>query len=193
MPSSTDTVRLHAPLRRVSLLREEIDAAAGRDEREAACKAAYQQGFEDASAFLNQQLVEQRGEVIRLQQGTFSAIAEQHAAQMDELRGILPELVVEMTRRLLCGLEPDCGRVERTIAEVLAEMVPGVRDVEIALHPSDLELLGHFDPQFGDKYPGLRFIGDATLKVGDCMMRSRFGIVDGRLETKLENLSRSLQ
>jgi len=193
MSSSSDTVRFSAPLRRISLRRAEIDAAAAQDEREAARKAAYQQGFEDASSFLNQQLVEQRGDVIRLQEETFNAISEQLAAQLDELRGLLPELVMEMTRRVLSGLEPDRARIERTVAEVLAEMVPGARDVEIALHPGDKELLGQFDPRFEEKYPGLRFIGDPTLKIGDCMMRSRFGIVDGRLETKLDNLSRSLQ
>ena len=193
MSSSSDTVRFSAPLRRISLRRAEIDAAAEQDEREAARKAAYQQGFEDASSFLNQQLVEQRGDVIRLQEETFNAISEQFAAQLDELRGLLPDLVMEMTRRVLSGLEPDRGRIERTVEEVLAEMVPGARDVEIALHPADKELLGQFDPRFEEKYPGLRFIGDPTLKIGDCMMRSRFGIVDGRLETKLDNLSRSLQ
>jgi flagellar biosynthesis/type III secretory pathway protein FliH len=193
MPSLPNTVRLAAPLRRISLDRAEIDAAAERDEREAMRKAAYQQGFEDASSFHNQQLVEQREDVIRLQEETFNAISEQHAAQLDELRALLPDLVMEMTRRVLSGLEPDRGRIERTVAEVLAEMVPGARDVEIALHPADKELLGQFDPQFEEKYPGLRFIGDPNLKVGDCMMRSRYGIVDGRLETKLDNLSRSLQ
>jgi flagellar assembly protein FliH len=193
MLSSPDTLLFTAPVRRISLDRAEIDAAAKRDEAEALRKAAYQQGFDDASAFLDQQLVEQRGEVIRLQEETFSAIAQQHAAQLDELRGLLPELVMEMARRVLAGLEPDRVRAERTVAEVLAEMVPGARDVEIALHPADMELLGQFDPQFEQKYPGLRFIGDPNLKLGDCMMRSRFGIVDGRLETKLEKLSRSLQ
>ena len=193
MLSSPETVRFTAPLRSISLRREDIDAAAARDEREAFRKAAYQQGFEDATAFLNQQLVEQRGDVIRLQEETFTAIGEQHAAQLDELRGLLPDLVMEMARRILSGLEPSRGRVERVIAEVLAEMVPGARDVEITLHPADMELLGQFDPRFEDKYPGLHFIGDPALKVGDCMMRSRFGIVDGRLETKLKNLSRSLR
>jgi len=193
MLSSHDSVRLTAPLRRISLRRAEIDAARESEEREAFRKAAYQQGFEDASAFLNQQLVEQRGEVIRLQEETFTAIAEQHAGQLDELRRLLPGLVMEIARRALSGLEPDRGRVEGAIAEVMAEIVPGARDVEIALHPADLELIGHFDPEFEGKYAGIRFVSDSNLKVGDCTMRSRFGVVDGRLETKLENLSRALQ
>jgi flagellar biosynthesis/type III secretory pathway protein FliH len=72
-------------------------------------------------------------------------------------------------------------------------MVPGAGEIEIALHPEDIELLSQYDQKFQDKYPGLHFVSDSCLRVGDCIMRTRFGVVDGRLETKLDNLSSSLR
>jgi flagellar assembly protein FliH len=193
MPSSPEVIRLSAPLRRVSLLREEIAAAARADEIEAVRRRAYHQGFEEASTFLNEQMAEQRGEVIQLQEQTFKAIADENSAHIAKLCSLLPDLAIEIARRVLAGLEPDRARVERTIAELLGEMAPGTRDIEISLHPADLEMLGKFDAGFRDKYPGLQFVGDDALHIGDCKMRSCFGLVDARLETKLENLSRSLR
>jgi flagellar biosynthesis/type III secretory pathway protein FliH len=193
MPSSASRIQLSTPLRRASLHRANIDGGRQREEAEAAREAAYQQGFADASAFLNQQLAEQRAEVIQLMEQTFKSLEEQRLELVGQVGAVLPGIATEIARRVLCGLEPDRARIEKTVAEVLGELSPGTRDIEITLHPSDLELLGRYEEKFRDQYPGLRFAADAALAVGDCRMRSAFGLVDATIATKLDTLSRALQ
>ncbi len=193
MPSSANVLTLSVPLRRVAFCREEMARAIRREEAEAARQAAYQQGFADATAFLNQQLAEQRADVIQLMEQTFKSLEEQRAELVRQLGAVLPDIATEIARRVLCGLEPDRQRIERTVDEVLGELAPGTRDIEITMHPGDLQLLGRYDEKFADRYPGLRFVADKTLAVGDCRLRSSFGLVDATLATKLETLSRSLQ
>lgn len=193
MPPITSTITLSTPLRRVGLRLEEIAGAVRRDEVEAARQAAYQHGFADASDFLNQQLAEQRADVIQLVEQTFKSLEEQRGELLRQFGAALPGIATEIARRVLCGLEPDRNRIERTVDEVLAELSPGTRDIEIVMHPADLDLLGRYEEQFRERYPGLRFVGDDSFAVGDCRLRSAFGIVDATIATKLATLSQSLQ
>jgi flagellar biosynthesis/type III secretory pathway protein FliH len=193
MPSSANVVRLSGPLRRVAFHFEEIQQATRLEELEAARQAAYQKGFEDATAFLNQQLAEQKADVIQLMEQTFKSLEEQREELVRQLGAVLPGIATEIARRVLCGLDPDPVRVQRTVDEVLEDLSPGTRDIEIALPPADLALLGRYEDHFQDSYPGLRFIADSKLSVGDCRLRSSFGLIDATIATKLNILSRSLQ
>jgi flagellar assembly protein FliH len=193
MRSSIKQVRFSAPLRRVSLQAEEILALRHHEELERVRKAAYQQGFEDAKTWLDKQMAEQRTEVIQMQEQTLQSITHGYERFMSQLGSVLPSLAVEISRRVLGGLEPDRERVERVVNETLSEIAPGTSDIEVALCPADYELMNSYHPQLQDKFPGLHFVADAGLQVGDCRMRSGFGIVDARVETKLQNLSRSLK
>ncbi len=193
MPSSANRLTLTAPLRRVGLHHEEMADAVRQEAVEAARQAAYQQGFADASAFFDQQLAEQRADVIRMMEQTFQSLEEQRGELVGQFGAVLPGVATEIARRVLCGLEPDRERIERTVAEVLGELAPGTRDIEVRLHSADLALLGRYEERFSDRYPGLRFAADDALAIGDCRLRSSFGLVDATLATKLETLSRSLQ
>jgi flagellar biosynthesis/type III secretory pathway protein FliH len=193
MPSSANIIRLSSPLRRVALRSQDIPTAARQDELEAVRQAAYQKGFADATAFHDQQLAEQRADVIQLMEHTFKALEEQRHELVRQLGAVLPGIATEIARRVLCGLDPDAVRVERAIDEVLSELAPGTRDIEIALPAADLALLGRYDEKFRDRYPGLRFVADPSLIVGDCRLRSSYGLVDATIATKLDTLARSLQ
>jgi flagellar biosynthesis/type III secretory pathway protein FliH len=124
---------------------------------------------------------------------TFKALEEQRHELVRQLGAVLPGIATEIARRVLCGLDPDSVRVERAIDEVLSELAPGTRDIEIALPAADLALLGRYDEKFRDRYPGLRFVADPSLMVGDCRLRSSYGLVDATIATKLDTLARSLQ
>jgi len=193
MPSSASTVRFPAPLRRASLRLADVASPVSLEELETTRVAAYQQGFADASEFLNQQLAEQRADVIRLMEQTLKGLDEQRKDLWNQMGSVLPGLAIEIARRVLSGMEPDRTRIERTVDEVLNELSPGTRDIEIAMHSADLELLGRYEEKFQDRYPGLRFVADASLTIGDCRLRSGFGFVDATISTKLETLHRALQ
>lgn len=192
MPSSANVIRLQAPLKRAALTPEEIAAAARQDEIETIRQEAYQKGFMDATAFSEKQVAEQRAEMIQLVEETFKSLADQRDQLWQQVGNLLPQLATEIARRVLCNLEPDRERMERAVEEVLSEIAPGTRDVEIAMNPADLELLDGYSEGFRHTYPGLTFLSDEKLKVGDCRLKSGFGLVDATVATKLENISRSL-
>ena len=41
-------------------------------------------------------------------------------------------------------------------------------------------------------YPNVKFFEDASLNSGDCQIKSRFGLLDGRIATKLRKIGEEL-
>lgn len=193
MPSSASVIRLTRPLRRASFNASEIQQAAYEEQMEAARQEAYQKGFADATAFYEQQLAEQRADVIQLMEQTFKSIEDQRSELVRQIAAVLPGVATEIARRVLSGIDPSAERVQRMVDEVLTELAPGTRDIQVFISPADFAVLGKYQEKFSEKYPGLVFSQDSELAVGDCRLKSGFGIVDARVATKLENIAKSLQ
>jgi flagellar assembly protein FliH len=82
--------------------------------------------------------------------------------------------------------------VGRLCHEALEQLFPERDGLELSLCPRDAELLGHVNPEWLARYPGLKVKQDANLSPGDCQVRSRFGLTDARQQTKLTVLSHGL-
>jgi flagellar assembly protein FliH len=193
MPSLISTVHFPSPVRRVALNAEEIAKAARVEAGEAARQLAYRQGFADASEFQTQQLAEQREEVISLVERTFESLRQETEKMWKDFGSLLPQVAIEVARRIISGMEPESERVRQTVDEVLAELAPGTRDIEIRLAPGDLAVLSRYDEKCQDRFPGLRFVADETLVVGDCLLHSPFGRLDATIGTKFQTLAASLK
>jgi flagellar biosynthesis/type III secretory pathway protein FliH len=160
---------------------------------ETARREAYQRGFEDASAMIETQLVEQRQEVAHLQQKTLQSLANHNDSLVRQIRVAIPELTMEIVRRVLGGMQPDPDAVFRIVNEVLQGIAPGPETVEVSLNDHDLKLIENYQAGFRDRYPQIEFRADPDLLPGDCIVTSRFGALDGRLATKLRSVDRLLQ
>ena len=188
-------VRLAQPLTGVSL------AASGApvlplitaEELEAARREGYQRGFEDASAMIETQLVEQREEVMHLQQKTLHALTSHHEDLTRQFRTAVPDMTMEIVRRVLGGMEPTKEAVLKIVNEVLHSIAPGPEEVEICLSERDLHLIESYQAGLREKYPKIEFRADSQLQPGDCIVTSRFGTLDGRVATKLRSVDRLLQ
>lgn len=172
---------------------EIVDTRVSLDEHEAAIETAHKKGFQEATDSLNQQILEQRAEIAHLQEKLFVSVAEQANALAHQVSEMLPDLVIEIARRVLAGMEPDQAVVKKIITETLAEIAPGSSDVEVVLNPQDFALVGDIDKEFEQKFPGIKFSTDPELTPGDCRAKSRFGTIDARIFTKLQNMGRSLK
>ncbi len=159
----------------------------------AACEAAYQKGFQEANDHLANQILEQRAEIAQLQESLFLSLSKQHALLADQVSEALPDLAIEIVQRVLAGMKPDREAVERLLAETLAEIAPGSTDVEVFLSAPDLELVERIMKDYEHKYPGIKLTADPELLPGDCRAKSRFGMIDARVFTKLQNVARSLK
>ena len=172
---------------------EIVDTRVSLDEHEAALDASYKKGAQEATDSLTKQILDQRAEIAHLQEKLFTSVAEQANALTHQVSEMLPDLVIEISRRVLAGIEPDQAVVKKIITETLAEIAPGSAEVEVLLHPQDLALVGGIDKEFEQKYPGIKFSADPELTPGDCRAKSRFGTIDARVFTKLQNMGRSLK
>ena len=82
--------------------------------------------------------------------------------------------------------------VSRICEETLGEIFPERDNLELTLAPRDATLLADLNPTWIQAYPGIRIRADAALTPGDCQVRSRFGLTDARVQTKMTALQHSL-
>lgn len=184
-----DPIRLTLPLRGVRLSARRPPRLYTGEEMEKACAAARQEGHEEASKLQQVQLGEHRAEMVQLQDGALRALRDQHEALAGQFRRTLPELALDIARHLLADLELDGAAIARIVEDTLAEVVPGREGLTVLLNERDLALLEKTDAAFRARHPDMAFRADASLRSGDCVVRSRFGEIDARLDTKLRNVA----
>jgi flagellar assembly protein FliH len=153
---------------------------------------AYRRGVDAARAAADQQMVELRADIEQLSQGVLAKLAAAEPALVGQLRDSLPELAMDIARRLLAGFEPPPEIIERFCREALDQLFPEREGLELALCPRDAEQLTRLNPDWLQRFPELRVRTDPALQPGDCLVRSRFGLTDGRRQTKLAVLEHSL-
>jgi flagellar assembly protein FliH len=161
-------------------------------ELSARSQEAFRRGVDSARALADQQMVEFRADVSALSDGVLKRIAGLEAALLAQLAAALPDLGMEIARRLLAGYEPAPEVVARLCREALEELFPERENLELLVSPRDAEILAGLDPAWVQRYPGLKISSEPGLVPGDCQVRSRFGLIDGRVATKLSALQGSL-
>jgi flagellar assembly protein FliH len=161
-------------------------------ELSARSQEAFRRGVDSARALADQQMVEFRADVSALSDGVLRKIAGLEAALLAQLSAALPDLGMEIARRLLAGYEPAPEVVARLCHEALEELFPERENLELLVSPKDAEILAGLDPAWVRRYPGLKISSEPSLVPGDCQVRSRFGLIDGRVATKLSALQGSL-
>lgn len=181
-------IRLHASPKLVFVAGHKPARTFTEEEFEAAKSEAYNAGAQETARRMEKQMLEQRGELVRLQTETLANLAQQHATLASQLLEAIPDLTVEATARVLASTTIDREAVLRIVADMLGEIAPGPEQLEVQLAPQDLESIAGHDAEFREKHPAITFRANAELRPGDCQVRSRFGVIDGRLGTKLRAL-----
>ena len=153
---------------------------------------ARREGAEETRHFADSQMVEMRTEVQQLNEGLFDTLRQAEARLADQVRAALPGLAVEIGRRLLAGWEPPAETVTRICHEALDELFPETAGLELVVSARDAQLLERLNPGWLAEFPNLKITIDPNLQAGDCLVRSRFGVVDSRSHTRLRALEESL-
>jgi flagellar assembly protein FliH len=155
-------------------------------------QAAFHAGVDSARAAADQQMVELRADLGALSDGVLKRLNEMEPVLLGQLREALPGLALEIARRLLAGFEPSAEIIERLGREALDQLYPERENLELSLCPRDGELVDRVNPEWKTRYPGLRVRIDPALSPGDSVVRSRFGLTDGRQQAKLAALEHAL-
>lgn len=193
MPYPPETFRCPKPLREVRLHSERASAHTARQLQQTADEH-YERGRRDAERALSEQLMQQRAEVLALQQGVLTALrrAAPEAARRGETA--LLELTLATLEKLLAGAPFSQAAVAAVVREAVAH-VEGATEITVLLHPEDLALL-----ERTNESPGLATCSDERLRFqsapqvtrGGCRLETNFGSLDARLEAKFEQLRQTL-
>ena len=189
---SSPTLRLEQPLRGASIAYDGKPKVA-RASHEAEVKASYKSGYDDASSQYNQQILDFRAEINALREGTFSQLENQFQKLVVEAREALMTLTHQCVARALGGYELPAEAIAQIVDTMVVESGLDEERVEVRLRSEDIALLVDLEKELKTKHPGLEFVADDGLKRGDCLLTSRFGKIDGLMDTKLKKLEESLR
>ncbi|MEO7360177.1 MAG: FliH/SctL family protein [Gemmatimonadaceae bacterium] len=122
-------------------------------------------------------------EDVRLHQQRWTSNAEENLAV----------LAVAVARQLIAReVEVDPSIVAGLVQRALAQF-PLEQQVSVRLHPEDAESCNELLlPTEGNKFHEIRWIADAQVHRGGCMVEGRERIIDGRVDTALERIYRSI-
>ncbi|MFA5192502.1 MAG: FliH/SctL family protein [Verrucomicrobiia bacterium] len=192
MNSWHDKIQLQQPLRDVSLQTAcSSETEARFRERE---RAAYVRGRQEGERALSEQLVQQRTELNQLQQGVLASLQQAVPQVIRDSENTLIALALEAAQKLVCGIPVSAEMVEATVREAL-DQVEEATEFSIDLHPDDLALLEKHHSPMLDSQGGAQhmcFRGSSQVSPGGCLVHTRFGVINGCRETKLENLKKTL-
>lgn len=188
-----DTIPFDQPLRDVRLLA----GAPAQDwqqflrDRE---KTAFEEGRRAGETALNEQLLRQRNETIELQRGVLASLQAALPKVAHEAETALIDLALESAKKIVAGMPVDVTMVESTVREALHQ-AEDTAEIVIQLHPNDLALLRQHQSEVLNGSPEsgpLRFAHSSEISPGSCIIQTRFGLIDARRETKIEQLRQSL-
>jgi flagellar assembly protein FliH len=157
-------------------------------------EAAYENGRRDGERALSEQLLKQRNETVELQNGILNSLQQSLPQLIQDNELALISLALEAAQKIVAGLPVDSAMVEAVVREALRQ-VEDTAEITIQLHPDDLALMqnNHSTVLNGLPETGpLRFIGSPEITRGGCLVQTRFGIIDARRETKMEQLRKTL-
>jgi flagellar assembly protein FliH len=190
---SYKAITFTAPLRDVCLAttasRPELE-----QQRQAAETAAYQRGRRDGELALAEQLVQQRKELLELQQGVVQSLQDAVPQLVQQAEEILINLALEAAQKIVAHIPISAKLVQAVVREATSQLEDH-SEITVLLHPDDLALLRKHKSPILSPAPGtcrLQFNTSAEITRGGCMIQTRFGMLDARRETKIEQLRKSL-
>lgn len=150
------------------------------------------EGALQADTGVDRRFVEFRSEVSAVQAGIFSRLGEAEKMIADQIRVVLPELAVEVAKRVLAGFTPPPEVVAQLCQEALVALFPEVQNLELVVGERDHEIIASLVPEWRVTYPGISVTIEPAFASGECQVRSRFGVIDARHNAKVEALRREL-
>jgi flagellar assembly protein FliH len=182
----SESIPFRRPLRDVRLLTQ----APAQDWQEH-IREREQSAYERA---LSGQLLQQRNEMVELQRGVVDSLRQTVPQVIQETESALIHLALAAAQKIIAGLPVSSEMVEAVVREAVHQ-VEDAAEITIQLHSEDLALLRKHNSPLLNGLPEtgtLRFTNSSEVTRGGCLVQTRFGLIDARRETKLEQLRQTL-
>jgi flagellar assembly protein FliH len=129
-----------------------------------------------------------------LQRGVVESLRRALPQVVLEAQTALINLALESAQKVVAGLPIKPEMIEAVVREALRQ-VEDTAEIAIQLHPEDLALLRKHKSPILNGVPEagpLRFTSSADVTRGGCLVQTRFGLIDARRETKMDQLRQKL-
>ena len=157
-------------------------------------RAAYERGRREGEEALREQLLAQRSEFMELQRGVRQSLDDCLPQVKHDAESALITLALEAAQKLVSGLPVSIEMIEGVVREALAQ-TKDTAEITVLLHAEDLALLQKHASPLLSTTPGqlpIHFRSSPEVTRGGCLVKTHFGVVDARRETKLELLKENL-
>ena len=165
-------------------------------------QAAYERGKKDAEATLQGQLEVMKTEYATEQQ---QKLADFFKNIQDDLGGQVPRMLQSLEKhvinlaadiaiKIVAGTPVDKSMVESVVKDALAKAEKDT-EVVVLLNEADLELLSQADSELLQRTHGsseVVFKASPEVSRGGCLLETRYGTVDARIETKADVLKKAV-
>jgi len=149
-------------------------------------------GVEAGQKSLGEQLVQQRGELLQIQNGILRELHNSIPKLIQECEKDLVSLALETAQRVVGAIPISTEIVESAVREAVEE-VKGSTEYEVRLNPEDLELLKRNQSGVlpANENKDITFAADPAVSRGGCLVQTRFGTIDALRETKFNRVKES--
>ena len=156
-------------------------------------QAAYERGLHDGRKSMNDAMLQQRCDLRSLETGVLSSLKDLVPAVKANCESAMVALALELAQKVLGNVPISPEIVEGVVREALRD-VEDAPDCHVLLNAEDLALLEKVQsPVFTENAGRVRFQASPEVTRGGCIIKTRFGTVDARRETKLDNLKQALE
>ena len=193
MTSLPENITFSQPLREIQL-RPKQGAQADADRLRERDRENYERGLRDGEKKLREQLLQQRGELIALQNGVLNSLRHSLPTLIQENEKALVALALDVAQRVVAGTPVSVELIESLVREAVNQLEEH-GDLTLLLNPADLALLEQINSPIllaevsGEK---MRFTASPGISPGGCLVKTRFGSVDSRRETRWNLVTQSL-
>ena len=185
-------------------------------------QAAREVGRREALEESRREFQRMRSEFGQRHEEVLASVQQNFSEMGQELIRRLPEVTLALAERVLGEIQLDREMIVGIVTNLIGEFATEDEKLEVYLCPADLNILKAVDKLVDEKpedvpetddfsgamanlfeglggddallqgYPNVVFHEDAELGRGDCQIKSRFGLVDGRILTKLSKVAEEL-
>ncbi len=155
---------------------------------------AFERGRVAGEFALRESLLQQRAEYLELQRSVLNHLRNSVPEVLAQCEGAMVDLAFEVASRLVAGIPISTEMVQSVVREAVGELTDAGR-ITVHLHPEDFQLLQQANaPVLVEEVGGdrLHFESAPSVTRGGCVVRTRFGSMDARRETKLEQLRQAV-
>ena len=189
----SDSIPFRQPLRDVRLILQAPSQGWNEFLRERE-QLAYERGRQDGERALTDQLAQHRGEAVEIQNGVLHSLSQAVPQVIHETESALIQLALESAQKIVAGMPVSAEMVEAVVRDAV-QQVEGSAEITVLLHSEDLALLRLHQSSLLNGLPEtgpVRFAGSTEVTRGGCLVQTRFGVIDARRETKMEQLRQTL-